>query len=63
MQPLLTVHEFKQLVDHSLQETPMSTQKSRILTNHVHYVGSNDRLVILATLLLAQPKKLFDDCD
>ena len=49
-----TVHEFEQFVHHSFQKLPMGTKKARVLTDDVHNVRGDDRLVIFATLLLAQ---------
>ena len=48
------MHEFKEFVDNCSQESPMSSQKSRILAYDVHDVRSNDGLIILTTFLLAK---------
>lgn len=41
----------------------MSAQKSWILPDHIHYIGCNDRLIVLALLLLTQSKQILDDSD
>ena len=48
------MHELEQFVDHRLEKFPMGAEKTRILTDDVHDVRGDDRLVIFATLLLAQ---------
>jgi hypothetical protein len=57
------VHELKELVDDRLEELPMGLQKSRVLANDVHDVGSDDGLVVLASLHLGKTEKLLDDGD
>ena len=52
------VHEFEQLVHYGLQELPVRTKKARVLADHVHNVGSNDSLVVFASFLFAQAKKI-----
>lgn len=59
-QKLLTMHKLEELIDNRLQKTPVYSQKPRVLPHNVHYVGRDDRLVILASLLLAQPKQLLN---
>jgi len=59
----LTMHEFEQFVDDRLEELPMRSQEARILSDHVHNVGRDDRLIVLALLLLAEPQKVLDDGD
>lgn len=53
-----TMHEFKQFVYNGLQKFPVSSQKPWILPHYVHYVGSNDSFVVLATFLLTQAEKI-----
>mmetsp|Transcript_67821 Transcript_67821/g.151460 ORF Transcript_67821/g.151460 Transcript_67821/m.151460 type:complete len:474 (+) Transcript_67821:1658-3079(+) len=55
------VHELEELVDHRLQKFPVGAEKARILADDVHDVGSDDRLVVLAALHLAQTQQIFDD--
>ncbi len=55
---LLTMHKFEQLVDNRLEKLPMGAQEPRVLANHIHDIGSDNRLVIFASLLLAQPQQI-----
>ena len=48
------MHELEQFVHHSLQELPVCLQETRILTNNVHNVASDDSFVVLATLHLGE---------
>ena len=57
----LTMHEFKQLVDNSFQETPMGPKKSRILSNYIHYVGCYYCFVVFSSFLFAQAQKLLHE--
>ena len=57
------VHELEKLVDNRLQELPVCFQESRILSDNVHDITRNDCLVVFATLLLSQTKKILDDRD
>lgn len=52
------MHKLKEFVDHRFKEFPMSPEEARILSNDIHNIGSNDRLVILATFLLAKTQQL-----
>ena len=52
------MHELKQLVDDRLEEPPVRPQESRILSDDVHDVGRDDRLVVLPLLLLAKAKQI-----
>ena len=52
------MHELKEFVDHSLEEPPVSSQEAWVLTDHVHDVGRNDGLVVLASLLFTQSKQV-----
>ena len=54
------VHEFEQFVDDRLQELPMAAQEARVLADDVHDVGSDHRLVVLAALLFAEAKQIFN---
>lgn len=54
----LTVHELKQLVDHSFEELPVGSEKTWILANDVHDVGGYDGLVVLPSLLLTQTQQI-----
>ena len=54
----LTVHKFKELVDHSFEEFPMSSEKSRILANHIHDIGCNDGLIVFPPLLFTETKQI-----
>lgn len=56
------MHEFKVFVDHSLEESPVSSEESWVLSDHVHDVTGYDSFVILASLLLTQTQQIFDDC-
>ena len=57
------MHELKELIDDSLQEFPMSSEESWVLSDHVHDVGCNDGLVVLPSLLLTQSQEVLDDRD
>lgn len=48
------MHELKELVDDSLQEAPVSSEKAGILTYHIHDVRRHNGFVVLASLLLNQ---------
>lgn len=50
----LFLHKLKELLDNCLQECPVASQESRILSDNVHDAGGNDGLVVLALLRLAQ---------
>ena len=52
------VHELEQLVDDRLEKLPVDAQEPRILTNDVHDVRSNHRLVVFSCLLLAKAKEI-----
>jgi len=52
------VHEFKEFVDNSLEEPPVSSQEAWVLTHHVHDVGRNDGLVVFASLLFTQSQQV-----
>lgn len=43
------MHELKELINNGLEELPVIPQKSWILANDVHNVGSNHSLVVLST--------------
>lgn len=55
------VHELEQLVNDGFEELPMCFQEARILSNNVHYVRSDDSLVVLAAFDLAEAKQILDD--
>jgi hypothetical protein len=57
------VHEFKQLVDDSLQELPMSLEETWVLSHNVHDVTSHNGFVVFATLHLGKTKKILNDSD
>ncbi len=57
------VHELEKLVDYCLQELPMCLQKSRILSDDVHNVRRDNRLVVLPSLDFTEAKKVLDDGD
>ena len=46
------MHEFKQLVDDSLEELPVGAQETGVLAHNVHDVRCYDGLVVFASLLL-----------
>lgn len=50
----LTMHELEKLIDNSLQEFPMGSQKSWILSHDVHNVTGNYSFVVFALFLFAQ---------
>jgi hypothetical protein len=50
------VHELEELVDNGLQEFPVRFEKSRILTNDIHYIAGNDGFVVLAPYHLGKSK-------
>lgn len=54
------VHEFEELVDNSLQEFPMCLEESRVLSDDVHDIGSNDGFVVLSAFDLAEPEQILD---
>jgi len=54
------MHELKQLVDDGLEEAPVCTEEPRVLTDDVHDVRRNDRLVVLASFLFTQAEQLLD---
>lgn len=58
MDQFLTVHEFKELVDHSFEELPVGSKKTWILANNIHDVGGYDGLVVLPSLLLTQAQQI-----
>lgn len=57
------VHELEKLVDHRFQELPVRLQESRVLAHDVHDIAGYHSLVVFATLLLRQAKKILDDGD
>lgn len=57
----LTVHKLKEFVDDSLEEAPMYTEKSRVLSHNVHDIWCNDGFVIFASLLFTETQKIFDN--
>ena len=54
------VHKFEELVDNSLQEFPMCLEESRVLSDDVHNIGSNDGFVVLSAFDLAKPEQILD---
>ena len=54
------MHELKELIDNGLEELPVSAEESWVLSDHVHDVGGDDGLVVLASLLLTQTEELLD---
>ncbi len=54
------VHELEQLGDDRLEEAPVSAEEPRVLAHHVHDVARHDSLVVLASLVLAQPQQVPD---
>ena len=57
------VNELEQLVHDRFEELPVCLEESRILADDVHDVGSDDGLVVLATLDLAKAEEILDDGD
>ena len=57
------VHELEELVDNRLEEFPVRLEEARILSDNVHNVRRNDRLVIFSALDLAKSQEIFDNCD
>ena len=47
-----TVHEFEELIDHSLQELPVSSEKAGILSDDIHNIGCDNCFVVFPSLLL-----------
>lgn len=45
------VHKFEEFVHHRLEEFPVGAQEARILSHHIHDIGGNNSLVVLALLL------------
>mmetsp|Transcript_17460 Transcript_17460/g.52463 ORF Transcript_17460/g.52463 Transcript_17460/m.52463 type:complete len:275 (+) Transcript_17460:1421-2245(+) len=56
------MHELEQLVDDRLQKLPMSTQELWILANHIHDVGCDHCLVVLAASHFAEIQQVTDHC-
>lgn len=54
------MHELKKLVDDSLEELPVSSEKTRILANNVHDVRCYDGFVVLPSFLLTQAKQVLN---
>lgn len=52
------VSELEQLVDDSLEELPVSFKETRILTDDVHDIRSDDSLVVLSSFHLGQTQKI-----
>ena len=48
------MHEFKEFVHNSSKKSPVGPKETRILTHDIHDVGSNNRLIVFASLLLAK---------
>lgn len=57
------MHEFEEFVDDCLEEFPMSLEESRILSDNVHDIRSNDSLVVLSTFHFDETEQLLDDSD
>ncbi|KAH3662578.1 hypothetical protein OGAPHI_005830 [Ogataea philodendri] len=57
------MHKFKQLIDNSLQELPVSFQESWVLSNNVHDVGCHNCLVILTPFHFGQRQQIFNNCN
>lgn len=57
------MHEFVQLFDDSPQEGPMTRQKVRELTHHVHDVRSDKGFIGLALRFLTESQQLFHHRD
>ena len=55
------MHELEELIDDRLEEFPVSSEESGVLSHHVHDVGSDDGLVVFAPLLFAQTQEVLDD--
>ncbi len=55
------MHELEELVDDRLEELPVRLEEARVLTDDVHDVRCDDRLVVLAALLLAQTQQVLYD--
>lgn len=55
------VHEFKQFIDDRFEEFPVGAQKTGILSDDVHNVRRDHRLVILPSLLFAQPQQVLNE--
>jgi hypothetical protein len=53
------VHEFKQFIDHCLQEFPMCLEESGVLSNDIHDIRCHDGLVVFAPLDFAEAKQVF----
>jgi hypothetical protein len=49
----ITVHKFEKFVDYGLEEFPVGAQKSRILSDDVHYIRCYYGLVVFTPFLLA----------
>lgn len=54
----LTMHELKELVDHSFEELPVGSEETWILANNIHDVRGYDSLVVLPPLLLTQTQEI-----
>ena len=50
----LTMHKLKVLVNYSLEKSPMSSEETRVLPDHVHNVASYNSFIIFASLLLTK---------
>lgn len=55
---ILTMHEFKQFVDDSFEELPVSSEEAWVLANNIHDIRGNDGLVVLPSLLLTQTQQI-----
>lgn len=55
------MHELEELVDDSLEELSVSLEEPELLANEIHDVGSDDGLVVLASLHLAQAKEVLNN--
>ena len=58
-----TAAYLEQLVDDRLQKAPVIAQETRVLPDHIHDVGRDDGLVVLAALDLDEAEELLDDGD
>ena len=54
------MHELKELVDNRLEKSPMCSQETWILTNHIHDVGGYNGFIIFPTLLLTETQQVLN---